>query len=89
MSKTLDALLVERGKTHGDYSDRAGMTQRLKLAMRGGVRWNDLLPHEQETLEMIANKIGRILSGDPHFVDHWDDIAGYARLSADRNRMGG
>lgn len=40
-------------------------------------------------LEMIAHKVGRILAGNPHFEDHWADIAGYARLSADRNRGAG
>jgi hypothetical protein len=35
-------------------------------------------------LEMIAHKIGRVLAGDPNHADHWDDIAGYARLVARR-----
>lgn len=86
MSEDIAALLVERGKTHGEYRDHASMAQTLKQFMREGVRWDRLTFHERETLEMIAHKIGRILSGDPHFVDHWDDIAGYAKLSADRNR---
>ena len=29
---------------------------------------------------MIANKIGRILNGDPNYPDSWHDIAGYATL---------
>ena len=33
---------------------------------------------------MIACKIARILSGDPNWRDHWDDIAGYATLVAER-----
>lgn len=33
---------------------------------------------------MIAHKIGRILNGDPNYRDSWDDIAGYAKLAADR-----
>jgi hypothetical protein len=35
---------------------------------------------------MIAHKIGRILNGDPDYIDSWDDIAGYAKLVADRLR---
>jgi len=35
---------------------------------------------QRETLEMIATKIGRILSGNPHEVDHWKDGAGYFQL---------
>jgi len=34
--------------------------------------------------DMIANKLGRILNGDPNYADSWMDIAGYAKLVADR-----
>ena len=77
--------LTQRGTTHGDYGDHADITQRLKDLMRCGRTYGRLVPHERETLDMIAHKIGRIVSGDPHFHDHWHDIAGYATLSADRN----
>lgn len=40
----------------------------------------------REALDMIAHKIGRILNGDHDYADSWDDIAGYARLVADRVR---
>ena len=36
---------------------------------------------QKESLEMIVHKIGRILAGDPSFQDHWDDIAGYAKIA--------
>ena len=32
----------------------------------------------QHALDMIAVKLGRILAGDPNYVDNWRDIAGYA-----------
>jgi hypothetical protein len=38
----------------------------------------------QESLDMIAHQIGRIIAGDPGFADHWADIAGYAQLVANR-----
>jgi hypothetical protein len=78
------ALLAARGKTHGDYTEHAELTQRLKEEMRDSPNWNDLPKHHRETLDMIAHKIGRVLCGDPNFRDHWDDIAGYAVLSAER-----
>lgn len=78
----IERLLTERGKTHGDYKDHAGITQMLKQVMRQGKKWPLLHTTEAETLDMIAHKIGRILSGNPHFKDHWDDIAGYAQLVA-------
>jgi hypothetical protein len=77
-------LLNERGKTHGDFSVHASMTQALKDQMGKGFGWGKLTDYERESLEMIAHKIGRILAGNPHFKDHWDDIAGYAKLVADR-----
>ena len=30
-------------------------------------------------------EIARILEGDPSHKDHWDDIAGYAKLIAERS----
>lgn len=80
------ATLDERARTHGEYSEHAATTQMLKHIMRAAPKWGDLKYHEQETLEMVAHKIGRILCGDPHTHDHWHDIAGYATLSADRNK---
>jgi hypothetical protein len=73
-------ILTEREKTHGSYDDVASMAQALKDAMRRGKNWKVLDDTQRETLEMIASKIGRILSGNPHEVDHWRDIAGYAQL---------
>jgi hypothetical protein len=78
----INTLLAERGKTHGKYEDHARVTQQLKEIMHAGVKWNALNNSEKEALEMIAHKIGRILSGNPHFKDHWDDIAGYSTLVA-------
>ncbi len=73
-------LLNDRQKTHGDYYDVASMAQDLKDKMRRGKNWKILDDMQRETLEMVATKIGRILSGNPHFIDTWVDIAGYAQL---------
>lgn len=82
----LTATLVERSKTHGEYKSHARITQALKAVIRTGDTYGQCSDHEKETLDMIAHKIGRIVSGDPHFTDHWHDIAGYARLSEERNK---
>lgn len=79
-------LLTERGKTHGDYTVHAATTQQLKDIMHQHTGWDRLSPDQRETLEMIQHKIGRILAGNPDFADHWDDIAGYAKLSSARVR---
>jgi hypothetical protein len=43
-----------------------------------------LAADQQEALDMICHKIGRIVNGDPNYADSWVDIAGYATLVADR-----
>jgi hypothetical protein len=73
-------ILNERQKTHGDYYNTAATAQALKDEMRRGKNWKSLDDMQRETLEMAATKIGRILSGNPHEIDHWKDIAGYAQL---------
>lgn len=73
-------ILDEREKTHGDFYRVAGTAQELKDVMRRGKNWKTLDDTQREALEMIASKIGRILSGNPHEADHWRDIAGYATL---------
>jgi hypothetical protein len=76
----VDAILNERATTHGDFRDHARVTQRLKGIMTCSPNWQKLSFEQREALDMIQHKIGRILSGNPDHEDHWDDIAGYAKL---------
>jgi hypothetical protein len=46
--------------------------------------WDRLNDVQREAVEMILHKVGRIISGDPNVHDHWDDIAGYAKLVSER-----
>lgn len=78
------ATLVQRGSRYGSFDGHARITQNLKRAMADSPNWNDLADDQRETLEMVAHKIGRILNGDPDYDDSWVDIAGYAKLVADR-----
>lgn len=80
------SVLTERGAKHGDYTEQARITQNLKAMARNSVNWKEarLSSVETDAIEMILVKLGRILAGDPHHRDHWDDIAGYATLAADR-----
>lgn len=75
-------MLNEREKTHGQYATTAAMSQKLKTTMMLSKNWNRLTEPQAEAIEMIAAKLARILSGDPNFRDHWDDIAGYAQLAS-------
>jgi len=72
--------LKQRGEHYGEFKGHAEITQKLKEAMACGDSWDRLTPSQMEALEMIAHKIGRILNGDPNYVDSWHDIAGYATL---------
>lgn len=78
----ISAILAERAKTHGEFADVASVAQRVKSALRAAPGWADLSEQQRESLEMICNKMGRILSGDPNEPDHWRDISGYAELIA-------
>jgi len=77
-------VLNERGTTHGDFVENGEIMQALKELMRAHRKWLSLYPYQQEALEMIQHKIGRILCGDPNYYDHWRDIAGYAKLVEER-----
>lgn len=84
MADDVNKILDERKKSHGDFTDHARITTSLKFIMQGEPGWSKLTPVQKECLDMTAHKIGRILAGDPNFKDHWDDIAGYAVLVANR-----
>jgi hypothetical protein len=73
-------LLNERQKTHGDFELHADISVHLKAVIHGtGKKFTAV---QIEALDMLAHKIGRIVAGNADFVDHWDDIAGYATLVA-------
>lgn len=80
----VEDILAEREKTHGDYEVHASCTQALKRVVFNSLRRSGrevrISATQQEALDMICHKIGRIVAGDPNHKDHWDDIAGYATL---------
>lgn len=83
----VDAVLTERGSRYGKFIDHATITTELKQAIRdhrGRQKLPPLAADQQEALDMICHKIGRIANGDPDYADSWVDIAGYAKLVADR-----
>lgn len=82
----VDAILDERGKRYGDFKGHAEITQIFKITAQATLRKRSktLALDQQEALDMIFHKIGRILNGDPNYADSWIDIAGYAKLVADR-----
>jgi hypothetical protein len=81
---SVDKILAERETTYGDY----GMQSRISQDFKRVVRMHDgrLTHFQRESLDMICNKMGRILNGNPNFIDSWDDIAGYATLVVNQLR---
>lgn len=87
MTTDISQTIEERGKRYGDFATHALITQEIKNVMAIYIKRRPvgfLASDQQEALDMIAHKIGRILNGDPNYADSWHDIAGYAQLVADR-----
>lgn len=91
---SVDNTLAERGARYGDFTDHAELAQELQDIMRGFRKigpqgqiinpWAKLDSVKRQALTVIADKIARILSGDPNYTDNWHDIQGYAKLAEDR-----
>ena len=72
--------LQQRHERYGTYLETAQIIQDIKDVMRASPSWDGLEADQKESLELIANKLGRILRGDANYADSWHDIAGYATL---------
>ena len=83
---TVDVTLDARALDYGKFIEGAEVMQMLKRVVQNALSNRDkVLAHDQaEAMDMIIHKIGRIINGNPDVVDHWLDIAGYAKLVADR-----
>jgi len=79
MSDVMD-ILDQREEQYGDYRDVAKISQLIKMALRNVYDTGSLSYAQLESLDMMASKMARIVSGDPDNIDHWLDIEGYARL---------
>jgi len=89
MVQSVDEVLKERGTRYGAFINQAGIAQGLHQVIEFGMQVTgktrfDFYVDELEAINMIVNKLARIVNGDPHYSDSWRDIAGYATLVADR-----
>lgn len=78
--QSTEAILSERQSTHGSFADNAAISQSIKRIFHAAPGWQALSEVQKESLEMIALKLSRILSGRADEPDHAKDIAGYATL---------
>jgi Tfp pilus assembly protein PilF len=77
---SIEKTISERQKNYGSFKGRAHLAQEIKSAFWRSGRFEKLLPYQREAMEMIAEKISRVINGDPSYIDSWHDIAGYATL---------
>lgn len=82
---SVSATLAARGKRYGLFATHAAVSQNLKVFIRNelAARDKELTASQQEAIDMLCHKLGRIINGDPDYADSWHDIAGYAQLVAD------
>lgn len=80
---TVETTLEERGSRYGKFAEHAILAQDLKGVMWANDNWANLSADKRQALEVIADKIARILNGDPEYKDNWHDIQGYAKLAED------
>ena len=82
----VDAVLGARAAQYGSFMQSAETAIKIKGAMHNAIARNDvhLFPDQILALDMIAVKLSRIVNGNASHRDSWLDIAGYAKLVADR-----
>lgn len=76
---SINETLNQRGQRYGEFSEVAETTYQLQEALKrsqpSGMTTSQII-----ALDMICNKMARIVNGDPNYIDNWHDIAGYATL---------
>ena len=82
----IEKILDKRAEQYGTFLRNADIAIKLKQVIHNAMVREDthLYPDQLQALDMIATKIGRILTGNPSHLDSWVDIAGYAKLVSDR-----
>ena len=73
-------ILMEREQTYGRYEIVSNISQEIKRVMRESPNYRIMPNFARESMDMIANKIARILNGSYYNEDSWRDISGYAQL---------
>lgn len=74
-----DTLATREGQ-YGQYKMVSQISQDIKKVMRQSPNYYIMPDYARESLDMIANKMARILNGNYYLNDSWHDIGGYAAL---------
>ena len=75
----INDILDQRQKTHGNFEKVARLDTEL-FSTFNTYLYSSLSDEQYCAIKMILHKIARIGCGDPEFIDHWQDIIGYAQL---------
>lgn len=70
--------LKQRGERYGDFAEGSLIACNLKFSMRHETKFDTLPAGQRQALDIIMDKVSRIINGDPMYADNWHDIAGYA-----------
>lgn len=76
---SINETLEQRGARYGEFSEVAETTYQLQEALKRS-QPSSMTSSQIIALDMICNKMARIVNGDPNYIDNWHDIAGYATL---------
>ena len=77
---SINKTLEQRGERYGKFKDVAATTYALQEILRNAKNHKHMTDDQVIALDMICNKMARIVNGDPSYIDNWHDISGYATL---------
>ena len=77
---SINKTLEQRGERYWKFKDVAATTYALQEILRNAKNHKHMTDDQVIALDMICNKMARIVNGDPDYTDNWHDIAGYATL---------
>lgn len=80
----INKTLAERGSKYGDFTDNARISEGLMDLLRREEGYQNLRPIHRAALNVITQKMARIVNGDPEYLDNWHDMEGYSKLAYDR-----
>lgn len=77
---SINKTLEQRGERYGKFKDVAATTYALQEILRNAKNHKHMTDDQVIALDMICNKMARIVNGDPSYIENWHDISGYATL---------
>ena len=77
---SINKTLEQRGERYGKFKDVAVTTYALQEILRNAKNHKHMTDDQVIALDMICNKMARIVNGDPNYIENWHDISGYSTL---------